>query len=276
MERVRDVRDRLLRVVPSVHDFAPGRFVRKLSMVVGWCAVAMFVLMVAAVGSHAWLRVDNTREVVLERGAVVNLTTRGACSLTRCDFRRNSSASLVVERVAGDPAELTGVAALTALGRGVLWVHVVQIVLVPATAALCFVHGWSRLASQVRSYVLAAGACLAHWVLATVAYALYLAARPTSGDDAAGAALGSSFWLCFANSFLWLAMLVATILDKPAGLFEYRRKSSDGFVAYPSSARYLVLLSSRVLHPRAHSPTFTDDAPAPDDHSTLTTRLVRD
>lgn len=227
MDKVRDVRDRVLRVVPSVHDFAPARFVRKISMVVGWATLVLFVLMVAAVASHAWLRVDNTREVVLDRGAVVNLTTRGTCSLTRCDFRRNSTASLVVEHVAGDPAELTGVAALTALGRGVLWVHVVQIVLVPATAALCFVHGWSRLTSQIRSYALAAGACLAQWVLATIAYALYLAAKPTSGDDAAGAALGSSFWLCLANSFLWLAALVATLVDKPVGLFEYHRTPSD-------------------------------------------------
>lgn len=252
MDKVRDVRDRLLRVVPSVHDFAPGRFVRKVSMVAGWGALLMVVLTIAAVASRAWLRVDNTRAVVLERGAVVNLTTRGACSLTRCDFRRNSSASLVVEHVAGDPAALTGVAQLSALGRGVRAVLVAQILLAPVGAALAFVHGWSRLASQVRSYALAAGAALAQWVLATVAYALYLAARPTSGDDAAGAALGSSFWLCFANSFLWLALLVATVVDKPAGLFEYHFRRGGS------------------------SPRSAEEGNNDDDRATLTKSLVRD
>ena len=228
----KDFKNKVLAVLPMPRDFLPSRFVRKISMVVAWCGLLMFVMMLVAVTNRSWLHIDNTRDVVLDRGGIVEISTYGDCSLTRCSFRRNSSESIVIEHVSGDPQELTGVAQLTTLGQGVIWVHVIQLLLVPLFMALFFLHGWSRIASQARSFFLALCAALTEWVLGTIAYALYLGAKPTDGEDADGAYLGAGFWICFVNSLLWLAAVIAVLFDKPADLSCSGGGSGGGKEAY--------------------------------------------
>lgn len=217
--------------IPTYHDFAPSRFVRKLSMVAGWCCVLMIPFLIASVAG-TWISV-NAHETLIPRtgGIAVNVTTTGTCTLRRCHFLRVSTDGLIDEDISGSPSALTGVNGLDSTGSGVVWLIVVGILACPLSALLCWVHGWARVDDQRRSYVAAASLLFTLTISLIVSWIMYLGAKPTAKD---GYSLAWAFFLDLANSFALLAITAVVLFDKPSGLFRLTKQfGSTPFLHFP-------------------------------------------
>jgi len=217
-----EIKFAVLSSLPSIWDYKPSRFARKVSMCVGYACIICFAVWIAIAASPKWLTVDYSRNVTVGRGTKVLMNTTGFCSLTACDFIEVNGFTGESDHLQGDPTSLTTAPSLTPLSKAVLAFCIVTIILCPVAAVFAHIHGWSKLKSQKTSFIMDASMLIFLWLLSTIAWAMYIAARPKSVVESHGGyQFGWGFWLLLAMSFVWLILVIVSFIDKPKGLFVY-------------------------------------------------------
>ena len=218
-----EIKFAVLSSLPSIWDYSPSRFARKVSMCVGYLCFICFVLWIVTAASPKWLTVDYSRNVTLGRGSKVLINTTGHCSLRMCDFHEINGLTKAEEHLTGDPSTLTSSPSLTPLSKTVLAFSVITILLCPVAGVFAHIHGWAKLKSQKTSFIMDEAMLIFLWLLSTIAWAMYVAARPKSvAESRGGYSFAWGFWMLLVMSFVWLGLAILTFVDKPKGMFIYK------------------------------------------------------